>query len=64
VTDVLPTSERRLGALIIGFGGAVATTVVAGIELVRSGHAATTGLPLADATAAALVAYGDIAFGG
>jgi len=64
MTDSLPTYKRTLGVLVIGFGGAVATTAVAGIELVRSGRAATTGLPLADATSAGLVDYRNIAFGG
>lgn len=40
-------SAARLGVAVVGLGGAVSTTAVAGIELLRSGHADTDGLPLA-----------------
>ncbi len=64
MTDQLPTFKRKLAVLIVGFGGAVSTTAVAGIECIRAGRQTTTGLPLADATIGGLVDYGDIAFGG
>ncbi len=41
-------SERKLGIAIIGLGGAVGTTMVAGIELLKKGKIGTEGLPLAD----------------
>ena len=34
--------------MIVGFGGAVASTAVAGVELLKSGKMGTEGLPLAD----------------
>ena len=42
------TDHQPLGIAIIGLGGAVATTAVAGIELIRSGEQDMTGLPLAE----------------
>ncbi len=57
----------RLGIAIVGLGGAVATTAVAGIALLGAGAAGTTGLPLAalpDALTAQLAPYADLAFGG
>jgi myo-inositol-1-phosphate synthase len=39
--------SRRVGVAVVGLGGAVATTAVAGLELVRIGAAGTDGLPLA-----------------
>ena len=38
---------RTLGIAVIGLGGAVGTTMVAGIELLKKGRIDTTGLPLA-----------------
>ncbi|MBB4077818.1 myo-inositol-1-phosphate synthase [Lewinella aquimaris] len=58
-----PTSQP-LGIAIIGLGGAVATTAVAGIQLIRQGVQATTGLPLAEFDHRDLVAYQDIYFRG
>jgi myo-inositol-1-phosphate synthase len=52
---------------IVGLGGAVATTAVAGIALLRAGAADTTGLPLAGLPAdltAELARYEDLVFGG
>jgi myo-inositol-1-phosphate synthase len=60
-------ARRRLGVAIVGLGGAVATTAVAGIALLRAGAADTTGLPLAGLPAdltAELVRYEDLVFGG
>jgi myo-inositol-1-phosphate synthase len=41
------TGPRRVGMAVVGLGGAVATTAVAGLELLRTGAGDTTGLPLA-----------------
>lgn len=41
-------SNRKLGIAVIGLGGAVGTTMVAGIELLKKGKIDTTGLPLAN----------------
>ena len=41
-------SKRNLGIAIIGLGGAVGTTMVAGIELLKKGKIGTEGLPLAN----------------
>jgi myo-inositol-1-phosphate synthase len=56
-------SRRKLGIAIIGIGGAVGTTMVAGIELLKKGKIDKTGLPLADFEAD-LVDYSDIVFAG
>ena len=64
---VSPSSGRRLGLAIVGFGGAVATTAVAGLDLLARGLAGPQGLPLAGlepALANALVPYGGFVFGG
>ncbi len=60
-------SRSSLGIAIVGLGGAVATTAIAGMELLRRGEVGHEGLPLADAPAAltgALAAYGDLVFAG
>jgi myo-inositol-1-phosphate synthase len=60
-------TPRRLGVAIVGLGGAVATTAVAGIELLRLGQIGTEGLPLAAADpqlTADLAPYDRIVFGG
>lgn len=41
-------SKQKLGIAIIGLGGAVGTTMVAGIELLKKGRIGTEGLPLAN----------------
>ena len=55
-------NDRRLGVAIVGFGGAVSTTAVAGCELLRLGLAGHDGLPLADAEG--LVPYANLVFSG
>ena len=55
---------RRLGVLVVGVGGAVATTAVAGIELLRRGSNDFAGLPLADADVPGLAAYRNMHFAG
>jgi myo-inositol-1-phosphate synthase len=56
-------NDKTLGIAIIGLGGAVGTTIVAGIELLKKGVIDTTGLPLAD-LGVDLVAYENIKFAG
>ncbi len=59
--------STKLGILIIGLGGAVATTAVAGIELLKSKTIGTEGLPLAglsEELIGELAAYESVAFGG
>ncbi|WP_341209335.1 inositol-3-phosphate synthase [uncultured Sphingomonas sp.] len=55
---------ERLGVAIVGVGGAVATTAIAGIEMIKAGSNTLDGLPLADRDVAGMVAYRDIEFGG
>ncbi|MDI1240414.1 MAG: inositol-3-phosphate synthase [bacterium] len=57
-------AKRVLGIAVVGIGGAVGTTMVAGIELLKNGVIDTTGLPLAVLEAAGLAAYTDIIFAG
>ncbi|GAA4826287.1 inositol-3-phosphate synthase [Streptomyces ziwulingensis] len=56
------TPTGRLGAAVVGLGGAVATTAVAGVELLRLGICGRDGLPLASRTD--LVPYEELVFGG
>ncbi|MDM7922130.1 MAG: inositol-3-phosphate synthase [Pyrinomonadaceae bacterium] len=55
-------AKRTLGIAVVGLGGAVGTTMAAGIELLKNGLIGTEGLPLADA--AGLADYTDIVFAG
>lgn len=55
---------ERLGVAIIGVGGAVATTAIAGIEMIKAGSNSLAGLPLADRDIAGMPAYRDMVFGG
>ena len=60
-------SGHKLGIAVVGLGGAVGTTMVAGIELLKKGLIGTDGLPLADLPEDLikdLSAYQDIVFGG
>lgn len=60
-------NSRQIGVAIVGVGGAVATTAIAGIALLRQKAIGTEGLPLATldpALAAMLVSYEDLVFGG
>ena len=60
-------NDRKLGIAIIGLGGAVGTTIVAGIELLKKGKIGTEGLPLADLDESLikdLANYEHITFGG
>ncbi len=55
-------SERRTGVAVIGLGGAVASTAVAGVEQMRLGSSTTAGLPFAHRND--LVPYESLVFGG
>lgn len=60
-------SKRKLGIAVIGLGGAVGTTMVAGIELLKKGEIDKTGLPLAELPenlTADLADYENLCFGG
>lgn len=57
-------SKRKLGIAVVGIGGAVGTTMAAGIELLKKGLIGTNGLPLADRAIKGLVDYTDLAFAG
>lgn len=54
--------SRKLGLAVVGIGGAVGTTMAAGIELLKKGLIGTEGLPLASASG--LADYTDITFAG
>jgi myo-inositol-1-phosphate synthase len=55
---------RKLGVAIVGVGGAVATTAVAGIELLKRGANRLEGLPLQDCVVPGMAMYRDMVFGG
>ncbi len=57
-------TKRKLGIAVIGLGGAVGTTMVAGLELLRKGKIDTQGLPLAELDIAGMAAYEDIVIAG
>ncbi len=60
-------NKRKLGIAIIGLGGAVGTTMVAGISLLKKGIIGKEGLPLADLDAELtkdLADYENIVFAG
>ena len=57
-------TKRKLGIAVIGVGGAVGTTMFAGVGLIRKGVIGLQGLPLADENAAGLVPYEDIEIAG
>ena len=55
---------RRVGVLVVGLGGAVATTAAAGIEMLRAGSNDMAGLPLAGVGASGIAAYKNMHFAG
>jgi myo-inositol-1-phosphate synthase len=60
-----PSGPRRLGVAIVGFGGAVSSTVAAGVELMRLGLTGPEGLPLAGLEDdLGLVGYEDLVLAG
>jgi len=57
-------TKQKLGIAVVGLGGAVGTTMVAGIELLKKGLIGTEGLPLAGFDKVGLADYQDIVFAG
>ena len=57
-------AARRVGVMVVGMGGAVATTAAAGIEMIRAGSNDMAGLPLAGVSAPGLAAYRNLHFAG
>ena len=57
-------AHKSLGIAVVGLGGAVGTTMVAGIELIKQGLVGFDGLPLAEFKDAGLTDYTDIVFAG
>ena len=57
-------NPSRVGLLIVGLGGAVASTVAAGLELIRRGSTDRAGLPLTDLPEIGLVPYDGIEIAG
>ncbi len=55
---------RRVGVLVVGLGGAVATTAAAGIEMLRAGSNDMAGLPLAGVSAPGIASYRNLHFAG
>ena len=60
----LHRDHRKLGVAIVGLGGAVATTAVAGALLIRRGLQDKVGLPLAEFTDLDLASYEELEFAG
>ena len=58
------TTGRQVGVLVVGMGGAVATTAAAGIEMLRAGSNDMAGLPLAGVGAPGIAAYRNLHFAG
>lgn len=56
--------KHVLGIAVVGLGGAVGTTMAAGIELLKKGLINTTGLPLAELEDRSLADYTDVVFAG
>jgi myo-inositol-1-phosphate synthase len=56
--------KRKLGIAVVGLGGAVGTTMAAGIELLKKSVVGTEGLPLANLSISGLADYTDIVFAG
>jgi myo-inositol-1-phosphate synthase len=57
-------AKRILGIAVVGLGGAVGTTMAAGVELLKKGVIGTEGLPLAEKKVQGLADYTDIVFAG
>lgn len=57
-------TKRKLGIAIVGLGGAVGTTMVAGVELLKKGLIREAGLPLAEYEIVDIAGYQEIVFGG
>ena len=61
--DAISTG-RHMGVLIVGIGGAVASTAAAGIEMLRAGSNDLAGLPLANVGVGGMVPYRNLHFAG
>src|SRR5687768_1853438 len=57
-------AKRVLGIAVVGVGGAVGTTMAAGVELLKKGAIGNEGLPLASLRVDGLPDYTDIVFAG
>lgn len=57
-------SKRVLGIAVVGLGGAVGTTMAAGVELLKQGAIGHEGLPLAGKSIDLIADYTDIVFTG
>jgi myo-inositol-1-phosphate synthase len=57
-------AKRKLGIAVVGIGGAVGTTMAAGVELLKKGLIGNEGLPLAGISVEGLADYIDIVFAG
>ena len=57
-------ANRVFGIAVVGLGGAVGTTMAAGIELLKQGLIGTEGLPLAELNVGGLADYTDIRVAG
>ncbi|MBX3295508.1 MAG: inositol-3-phosphate synthase [Acidobacteria bacterium] len=57
-------AKRTLGIAVVGIGGAVGTTMAAGIELLKRGLIGTEGLPLTGHEVEGLADYKNIVFAG
>ena len=57
-------ANRVLGIAVVGVGGAVGTTMAAGVELLRNGTIGTEGLPLAEFDVEGLAGYADVRIAG
>lgn len=57
-------TQGKLGIAVAGLGGAVGTTMAAGIELLKSGAIGSEGLPLAEFDIEGLADYEDIVLAG
>ncbi len=58
------STGRHLGVLVVGLGGAVASTAAAGIEMLRAGSNDLAGLPLSSVGVAGLTPYRNLHFAG
>jgi len=56
--------KRRTGLALVGLGGAVGSTVAAGLHLIRSGASEAHGLPLAGRALRGAPDYADLAVAG
>lgn len=56
--------NRTLGIAVVGIGGAVGTTMAAGVELLKQGLIGHDGLPLAELSIDGIAEYTDIVFAG